>query len=159
MDLESIKAIEQLKGRYCRALDTKSWPELAATLTSDVSAIYGQYLHFDSRDSFVSFLENTLGTHVITEHHCGQPDIDVDGDHATGVWCLSDITIVPEDNLLLRGSAYYHDEYVRGPDGRWLISHTGYERTWESAISLADLPSFRLGFNRWDAPEPPAASA
>ena len=82
MDLEAIVLIQRLKYRYARALDTKSWVEFADTLTVDATAIYGEQLSFDSRDSFVSFLENTLGSHIITEHQCGQPEIDVDGDTA-----------------------------------------------------------------------------
>ena len=78
-------------------LDTKSWVEFADTLTVDATAIYGEQLSFDSRDSFVSFLENTLGSHIITEHQCGQPEIDVDGDTATGIWCLADTVVIPED--------------------------------------------------------------
>ena len=149
MDLEAIVLIQRLKYRYARALDTKSWVEFADTLTVDATAIYGEQLSFDSRDSFVSFLENTLGSHIITEHQCGQPEIDVDGDTATGIWCLADTVVIPEDGMLLRGSAFYHDRYTRCSDGEWRISHTSYERTWESVPALADMPSFRLTSNKW----------
>ncbi|MFD4368372.1 nuclear transport factor 2 family protein [Rhodococcus sp. NPDC058521] len=149
MDLEAVKDIERLKYRYARALDTKSWSDLAETLMPDATAIYGEQLQFDSRDSFVSFLENTLGTHMITEHQCGQPEIDVDGDEATGIWCLADTVVVPEDGILMRGSAYYHDRYSRCQDGQWRIAHTGYDRLWETVVSLSDVPSFRLTSNRW----------
>lgn len=149
MDLEAVKDIERLKYRYTRALDTKEWGDLAETLVSDVTAIYGEQLQFDSRDTFVSFLENTLGTHMITEHQCGQPEIDVDGDSATGVWLLADTVVVPEDGILMRGSAFYHDRYSRCEDGQWRIAHTGYDRIWESVIALSDVPSFRLSSNRW----------
>ena len=56
MDLEAIVLIQRLKYRYARALDTKSWVEFADTLTVDATAIYGEQLSFDSRDSLVSFL-------------------------------------------------------------------------------------------------------
>ena len=158
MDLEAIKQIEQLKHRYSRALDTKSWVEFADTMVPDVTATYSEYLTFDSRDSFVSFLENTLGTHVITEHQCGQPEITVTGDTAVGVWFLADTTLIPEDDMLLRGSAYYHDRYLRCADGNWRITHTGYERTWESVAALSDFPSFRLTSNKWAMLQPPASA-
>lgn len=64
MDLEAIVLIQRLKYRYARALDTKSWVEFADTLTVDATAIYGEQLSFDSRDSFVSFLENTTDSQV-----------------------------------------------------------------------------------------------
>ncbi|QNG17881.1 nuclear transport factor 2 family protein [Rhodococcus triatomae] len=158
MDHDAIREIHQLKHRFARTLDTKSWPEFTETMIPEATAIYGEYLRFDTRDSFVSFLENTLGTHVITEHQCCQPEIEMDGDTATGVWFLADTTIVPEDGLLLRGSAYYHDRYVRDDAGRWRIAYTSFERTWESAIALSDIPSFRLAFNKWDMLEPPASA-
>ena len=42
------------------------------------------------------------------------------------------------------GAAFYRDRYERGTDGRWRIAHTGYTRTYESMMSLDDLPSFRI---------------
>ncbi|EME61893.1 MULTISPECIES: nuclear transport factor 2 family protein [Rhodococcus] len=159
MDLQAIREIERLKYRYARALDTKSWIELADTMVPEATAVYGEHLSFESRDAFLNFLENTLGSHVITEHHCGHPEIDVEGDTATGVWFLADTVVVPEDGLVMRGSAYYHDRYVRGTDGLWRISHTGYERNWETVTSVADMPSFRLTSNRWSLlQQPPRAS-
>ncbi|NLG55230.1 MAG: nuclear transport factor 2 family protein [Rhodococcus sp.] len=158
MDHDAIREIHQLKHRYARTLDTKKWGEFAQTMVPEATAIYGEYLRFDSRDSFVSFLENTFSIHVITQHHCSQPEIDVDGDRATGIWLLADTTIIPDDGLMLRGSAYYHDRYVRDDHGRWRISYTSFERTWESAVDLKDIPSFRLAFNRWDQLEPPASA-
>lgn len=149
MDLEAIAEISRLKYRYVRALDTKSWVEFAETLLPDATATYAEHLRFDSRDAFVSFLQDTLGPHVITEHHCGHPEIDVHGDTATGIWYLSDTVVVPGDQMLMHGAAFYQDRYARDAAGRWRIAHTSYERTYESVYSLADVPSFRLTSNRW----------
>ncbi|QTJ67443.1 nuclear transport factor 2 family protein [Rhodococcus sp. ZPP] len=144
MDLEAVAAISRLKYAYLRALDTKHWDEFADTLLPDATASYGEHLTFDSRDAVVEFMRTSLGPQTITEHHCGHPEIDVDGDTATGRWYLSDLVLIPEHDMALRGAAFYSDRYVRGPDGRWRIAHTGYERTFEAVMSLADIPSFRL---------------
>lgn len=158
MDLAAIDDISRLKYRYLRALDTKSWAELAETVTEDAGVIYGEF-DFDSRAAFVSFCSEAFDQRVITEHQVGQPQILVDGDSATGTWQLSETTIVPGDGVLLRTSAYYDDRYRRQPDGNWLIAHTQFSRVWEVEIKLEDLPSFRLAFNRWGAePVPPAAN-
>ncbi|WP_305094218.1 nuclear transport factor 2 family protein [Prescottella sp. R16] len=149
MDLEAIAEISRLKYRYIRALDTKSWQDFADTLLPEATATYAEHLTFDSRDAFVSFLQDTLGPHVITEHHCGHPEIDVHGATATGIWYLSDTLVVPGDQLLMRGAAFYQDRYAKDASGRWKIAHTEYERTYESVYSLADVPSFRLTSNRW----------
>jgi hypothetical protein len=160
MDLEAVRQIKRLKYRYARALDTRSWVELADTLVPEATAVYGEHLSFESRDAFLNFLENTLGAHMLTEHHCSHPEIEIseDGTTATGIWLLADTVIVPEDKIMLRGSAYYRDRYVSCADGQWRILQTGYERNWETSISLEDLPSFRLTTNRWAMLQPPRAS-
>ncbi|MFC9786560.1 nuclear transport factor 2 family protein [Rhodococcus sp. NPDC127528] len=159
MDLEAFAEISKLKYRYTRALDTKNWPVFRETLLPDATATYGEHLGFEDRDALCSFMEITLGPHVLTEHLCGQPEIDVSGDTATGVWVLADTVIIPEDGMLLRGSAFYHDRYARNENGEWRISHTGYERTYEMVIALSDVPSFQLTSNRWAAMEIPPATA
>lgn len=147
--MDDIAAINRLKFRYLRTLDTKSWDEFADTMIPEATATYSEYLQFESRDAFLAFMRNTLGPHVITEHRCDHPEIDVDGDTATGTWYLADTVLIPGHNMLLRGAAFYSDEYVRCADGCWRISHTGYERTYEVVLSLSDLPSLRLTSSRW----------
>lgn len=147
--LDDESAISRLKFRYLRTLDTKSWDEFADTLIPEATATYSEYLQFESRDAFLAFMRNTLGPHVITEHRCDHPELDVTGDTASGTWYLADTVLIPAHNMLLRGAAFYHDRYVRCDDGRWRISHTGYERTYEVVLSLSDLPSLRLTSSRW----------
>ncbi|MEU5843505.1 nuclear transport factor 2 family protein [Rhodococcus sp. NPDC047139] len=160
MDLQAVTEITRLKYRYARALDTKDWDELANTLMPDAHAVYGEHLVFDSRDAFIGFLENTLGTRLVTEHRCSHPEIDIDEDgrNATGVWLLSDTVIIPEDGMLLRGSAHYHDRYSLNEDGRWRISRTGYRRNWETVTCMGDAPSLRLTINPWALLQQPRAS-
>ncbi|UYP19874.1 nuclear transport factor 2 family protein [Rhodococcus sp. Z13] len=160
MDLQAVGEITRLKYRYARTLDTKAWRELADTLTPDVNAVYGEYLSFESRDAFIGFLENTLGTRLITEHTCSHPEIDIaeDGRTATGVWLLSDTVIVPEDGMVLRGSAYYHDRYRLCEDGCWRISETSYQRNWETVTRMGEPTSVTLTTNRWGLLQQPRAS-
>ncbi|WP_432278725.1 nuclear transport factor 2 family protein [Nocardia carnea] len=146
---EDVLEIHRLKFRYVRALDTKLWEDFAATMIPEATATYSEYLQFESREAFLTFMRNTLGPHVITEHRVDHPEVDVHGDRASGIWYLSDTVLIPENNMLLRGAAFYSDEYVRCDDGRWRIAHTGYERTYEVVLSLSDLPSLRLTANRW----------
>lgn len=149
MDSDAVSAISRLKFRYLRALDTKSWEDFADTMIPEATATYSEYLQFESRDAFLAFMRNTLGPHVITEHRCDHPEIDIDGDSATGTWYLADTVLIPGHNMLLRGAAFYNDRYVRCDDGHWRIAHTGYERTYEVVLSLSDLPSLRLTAGRW----------
>lgn len=139
-DLEAIKA---LKYRYLRALDTKHWDEFADTLTPDVTGDYGKSLTFTNRDELVGYMRTSVGPSVITEHRVAHPEIEIDGDTATGRWYLQDRVIVPDFSFLLFGSAFYADRYRRTEAG-WRICATGYDRTYEATVNLADLPSFSL---------------
>ncbi|MCX2965640.1 nuclear transport factor 2 family protein [Gordonia aquimaris] len=139
-DLESIK---QLKYRYLRALDTKDWDVFAETLTDDITGEYGSSLNFGNRAELVDYMRTSVGPAVITEHRVAHPEIDVEGDCATGRWYLQDRVIVPDFQFMLIGAAFYRDRYRRTDQG-WRICATGYDRTYEAKMSLADLPSFAV---------------
>jgi hypothetical protein len=153
MDLVALEEIKRLKYRYLRCVDTKNWDELADVLTADVTAdygtpAYGEPLRFAGRDALVGFLRDKLGPGIITTHFASQPEIDVDGDEASGIWNFEDTVIATEYRVVIVGAAFYEDRYGK-EDGRWRIRHTGYQRTYEAMLSLDDLPSFRLTANRW----------
>ncbi|WP_127782892.1 nuclear transport factor 2 family protein [Rhodococcus sp. X156] len=149
MDLETLEEIKRLKYRYLRAVDTKDFDLLESTLTPDADAAYGHKLTFTGREEILAFMRKSLDRNSITEHHVGHPEIDVDGDTATGTWYLQDRVIVPKYKFILQGAAFYTDTYVRGEDGQWWISSTGYVRTYEATMSTDDVPSFALTVNRW----------
>jgi len=96
------------------------------------------------RDEIVAFFRTQLGPGILTAHVAGQPEITVDGDTATGIWSFQDTVIATEFRVVIAGAAFYHDRYERGADGRWRIAHTGYVRTYETMMSLDDLPSFKM---------------
>lgn len=153
MDLVALEEIRRVKFRYLRCLDLKRWDEMAETLTADARArygtpSYGEPLQFDGRDAILEFMRTAVGPGIITVHFAGQPEIDLDGDTATGTWLLQDKVIVPEHRVVIEGAAFYEDTYRR-ENGTWLISDTGYDRLYESMTSLADLPGFKLTANRW----------
>ncbi len=146
-NLDDVRAIEQLKYRYTRCLDLKLWDDFAATLTDDIAASYGS-LTFNGRDAVVDFMRTSLVPAIITVHHVHHPEITVDADRATGTWYLQDTVLITEQRLLLRGAAFYDDEYVRTEAG-WRIARTGYTRSYESMETLPE--SWRLTANRWAA--------
>ncbi|MFD6224113.1 nuclear transport factor 2 family protein [Nocardia asteroides] len=155
MDLVAIEEIKRLKHRYFRTLDLKLWDEFADCLAEDISARYGTQamdkpLHYDNRADVVAFMEQNLGSEIVTVHIANHPEIEVDGETATGSWAFEDTVLVPAAQLQIRGGGYYSDTYRRDPDGVWRISSTRYERIYEAVTSLADTPSFKLIANRWD---------
>jgi hypothetical protein len=154
VDLVELEKIRQLKYRYLRCVDLKLWDEIGDVFTEHATADYGtpsarRPMDLTSRDDIVTFLRESLDNSIITLHAAGQPEIEIDGDNATGTWRFEDTVIVPDFKVVIKGAAFYEDRYERGTDGRWRISHTGYVRIYESSMSLDDVPSFKLTANRW----------
>ena len=137
-----------LKYRYLRALDTKQWDELESCFVPDATGDYDG-LKFDDRAELVSYMRENLGDEMVTMHHVHHPEITVDGDSARMRWYLHDKVIVASLGFLLEGAAFYDDRCVRTPQG-WRFSHTGYRRTYETTVDLADVPSFRVKTKRPD---------
>jgi hypothetical protein len=157
MDLVALEEIRQVKYKYLRCVDLKLWDEMAEVFTADACANYGTRavgnpLNLRGREEILGYLRDNLGPEIITVHRCGQPEITIDGDRATGTWSFEDTVIALRHRVLIKGAAFYEDSYERGEDGRWRISHTGYRRIYETMSSLDDTPSLRFIDNMW-APE------
>jgi hypothetical protein len=154
MDLVALEEIRQVKYRYLRCVDLKLWDEIVDVFTADASADYGTHaagrpLNLRGREEIVSYLRDNLGPEIITVHRCGQPEITVNGDKAMGTWSFEDTVIAMEYRVVIKGAAFYEDTYERGDDGKWRISHIGYQRIYETTSSLDDTPSLRFIDNMW----------
>lgn len=149
LDLQNIEAIKQLKSRYFRALDSKDWDLMKSCLSPDCIARYdgGKY-SFNGREHIVQFFSSYMGNpKLIFMHHGHHPEITVtDKSNATGIWYLQDVVINLENNTTLRGAGFYHDTYVC-IEQQWLISETGYERTFEE---IEERHNIKMNFNRFD---------
>jgi len=158
MDLVALEDIKRVKHAYLRCVDLKRWDELADTLAPEATAnygtpTYGDPLTFTGRAEIIGFLRDKLGPDLITTHYATQPEIEIDGDTATGTWAFEDKVIATEHQVVIAGAAFYEDTYRRCEDGRWRITHTGYTRTYEMMYSLKDLPSLKITSNRWAGAE------
>jgi hypothetical protein len=154
MDLAALEEIRRVKYRYLRCVDLKLWDEIGDVFTADATVDYGtralgKPIKLSGRDEIVAFLRDSLGPGIVTVHFASQPEIDISGDVATGIWSFKDTVIATEFKVLIEGAAFYEDRYERGGDGRWRISHTGYVRTYEVMMSLDDVPSLKFTANRW----------
>jgi hypothetical protein len=151
IDLVELEAIKRLKYKYLRCLDQKRWSELAECFTKDaVSAYSGGKYSFEGRDAIMEFLEKAMGADsFLSSHTVHQPEIELTSETtATGTWALHDVVIETNANIVIRGAAFYEDEYVK-LDGEWKIKSTGYQRTYEETLSRADIPSLKLTANCW----------
>ncbi|HLM65584.1 MAG TPA: nuclear transport factor 2 family protein [Acidimicrobiales bacterium] len=119
--MDDIEAIKQLKGRYCRTIDTKDWAGMRRVFADDVvmdSTDSGGDL-VSGADDFIAFLQQVL-CDVITVHHCHTPEIDVTSTTtASGVWAMEDMLRWP-DGSELHGYGHYHEAYEKR-DGSWRI--------------------------------------
>jgi len=137
-----IDDICRLKYRYLRTLDSKQWEEFEACFVPDATGDYNG-LVFDDRAALVAYMRENLGEGLLTLHQAHHPEIDVDGDTASGRWYLQDKVIVEAFKFMLEGAAFYEDRYVRTPEG-WRVAHTGYRRTFEMTYNLEDLPGLKI---------------
>ena len=153
MDLEELtdrEAIKALKYAYLRCLDQKDWAGLAELLLPDATAAYsgGRYT-YSGRDEIVAFVERNMGREQFhSSHRAHHPEITLDGDRAEATWALEDIVVDSEWDFLLIGAAFYEDVYVR-VDGRWLIQHTGYRRSFEMTMPTTSIEGFALTASWW----------
>src|SRR3954467_14071784 len=97
-ELVDARACEQLKYRYCRLLDQKSFDELGELLVEDCTVSYGGgAITLQGRANVTAYLNNAMGdTRMLTSHIVSHPEIEVDGDEATASWVLHDVVILQD---------------------------------------------------------------
>jgi uncharacterized protein (TIGR02246 family) len=116
------EAIEQLKARYFRMMDSKNWTAFRDLFTDDVvidTTASGGNVTTGAAE-FVAFLEDAIGD-VVTVHHGHTPEIDLTSPStATGIWAMEDMLRWP-DGSELHGTGHYHETYEK-LDGTWRIA-------------------------------------
>jgi uncharacterized protein (TIGR02246 family) len=132
------EAIRQLKARYFRLMDEKQWDAWRELFTEDavVEASPDPNERFVGADEIVTRVRGYL-ENAVTVHHGHMPEIEIDGDTASGIWAMDDYVELPE--LVMRGAGHYHDAYVRR-DGVWRIRESRLTRL-RMEIRRKDAPS------------------
>ncbi|MDA8660727.1 nuclear transport factor 2 family protein [Luminiphilus sp.] len=146
LDLEAIELIKQLKARYFRFLDTRNIEGLHSVFTEDASARFkGPDYDFDLNGwpALEAFYRKSFSADAFGMHNGHHPEIEVSGDHATGIWYLQDIFVQLKHDITVMGSALYEDEYRR-EGGVWRIATTGYVRLWEEHHARGDHVKLRV---------------
>ena len=126
--MDDIEAIKQLKGRYCRTMDTKDWAAMRQVFADDVemdTTDSGGGL-ITGADDFMAFLSETL-CDVVTVHQCHTPEIDLtSATTASAIWAMEDMLRWP-DGTELHGYGHYHETYAK-LDGDWRIQRSKLTR-------------------------------
>ncbi|HEV7680363.1 MAG TPA: nuclear transport factor 2 family protein [Candidatus Dormibacteraeota bacterium] len=118
-------AIEELKARYFRFVDTKRWDDLALCFTEDASLAAGGN-DARGREAIIALVRRFLddGRSV---HQGHMPEITFDSDDsASGVWAMFDLVERPGEGVRA-GFGHYHETYVRDGE-QWRIATLRLER-------------------------------
>ena len=100
--MDDLEQIRQLKYRYLRTLDTKQWDDFEACFVPEATADYAG-LSFEDRAALVDYMRANLPREIVTMHQVHHPEIDIDGDVATGRWYLYDQVLSAEFGFRLEG--------------------------------------------------------
>jgi len=150
-ELLEIYAIQQLKHRYLRSLDTKDWEEMRSCLAEDCQASYGGGAkQLSGREAILGFLTESMGSQgMLTSHRCTQPEIELTGpDSATGRWALEDVVIHQDFGVTIHGASFYEDTYKK-VDGQWQVASTGYKRTYEEIWPRSSIEGLKISADFW----------
>lgn len=130
--LEDIEALQQLKYRYFRALDSADMDLLVSLLTEDF------HCHFRSdrfdmlcrdRSEYIASIATFFGQNMAAQHQGHHPEITIDEDResASAIWYLQDFVHNIETGWLMYGTSFYRDGYLRTEDG-WKLRSSFWSR-------------------------------
>lgn len=125
------RAIVAVATRYCRALDTKDWPQLTAVFLSDATADLASPTRLVGLEAIVTRIRTALEHLDASQHLVGNHEVSVDGDSATHRCYVQAQHVLRAatggHNYLVGGR--YEDELVRTPDG-WRIAYRALVVMW-----------------------------
>jgi hypothetical protein len=136
-ELTALERIRQLKGKYCRCIDTKDWDGYRATfadaaiLNVDTAVSTGgadpkPQPEVRGGDAIRDFVARLLVS-ATTVHHCHTPEIEIlSPTTARGIWAMEDI--VQMTGFHLHAFGHYREEYVV-ERGDWRINSLHLTRT------------------------------
>jgi hypothetical protein len=129
--LQDIEEIRQLKYRYFRGIDSADMTLLAGVLTEDFNCDFrGDVFVFSvkSRDEFIARMALFGSDQTAAQHQGHHPEITIDDDdHASGIWYLQDIVHQIDAKMLMAGTCFYRDRYLRTADG-WRLQSSHWDR-------------------------------
>jgi hypothetical protein len=148
--LKDIEAIKRLKHAYFRGIDSADLELLAGIFHKDVTVhfIGGSYeWKLNGREEYLESIANSFNADVVSQHNGHHPEIDILSEtEATGIWYLHDIFYQLAAPVLVQGTAFYKDRYIK-EDGRWWLYSTYYKRHYEIVEPIAGkVPNFTMKY-------------
>lgn len=139
-DVPAILAIQALKARYFRCIDSRDWAQLETLFTPEATLFFpeAQDAPTDLATSIAFIASGMEGSTSI--HHGHTPEIEIlSPTSARGIWAMEDRLFWPEGCSsrlglrLLHGFGHYHEDYVQTADG-WRIRRLEMIRIHATAV-------------------------
>jgi len=143
--LEDIEAIKKLKARYYGYCDAGYDADgLISLFTDDAVWDGGSFGRYEGRKAIYDFFAGVSKLLPFALHYVMNPQIDVEGDRASGRWYLLEPCTFAQGSQAVWGAAYYEDRYVK-VGGAWKFQEvkltssfwTPYEQGWAKKRSVA----------------------
>lgn len=105
---------------YCQLCDDGRFDEWAELFVLDATFTVLGNTH-EGREAIKAFIEQAQPPEQRGKHFLGQSVVDLDAAAGTahGVTDYTFVTRRPEGAFAITSAGRYHDEFVRGDDGRW----------------------------------------
>jgi hypothetical protein len=148
--LREIEEIKQLKYRFLRCVDFKEFAALSDFLMDDVHwSSSGGAIKLEGRDAIVKWISDAMAPQSrLCSHIASHPEIVLTSDtEATGTWKFESITVLLDQDLTIRGSGFYRDQYTKS-GGEWKYQAMGHELIFEESQPREAL-GIRLTASRW----------
>lgn len=121
--LEDIEAIKKLKARYCAAADSGDEEAFVGCFSGDATWDGGSFGRYEGRDAIRGLFKSIPNAISFAVHYVMNPQIDVEGQQATGRWYLLEpCTMVEGGEQAVWGSAFYDEDYIKTDSG-WKIAN------------------------------------
>jgi hypothetical protein len=121
-ELEDVEAIKKLKARYCQCADEQNHKGFGSLFTEDGVFEGGAFGRAQGPAEIEKFLRNIQQQSLpFALHYVMNPQIEVNGDKATGRWYLLEPCTMVVDGKPAQavwGTAKYEEEYVK-VKGEW----------------------------------------
>jgi 3-phenylpropionate/cinnamic acid dioxygenase small subunit len=123
MSIEDRLAIQDLQVQYAIALDRRDWERLRGVFLPEVRVDYPGDVHLVGFESVRDYCDRALSRFRTTQHLLGNPDVAIDGDHATASVTLqaTHVSGSGDDGDVYTLWGRYDDRLVRTPEG-WRIA-------------------------------------
>lgn len=135
---DELEAIRQLKPRYFRFIDTRSWTCWRDVFTNGVVGTFENAVSangagdqaaptWEGVDVLVSSIRAAIEDCVTVHQGLTSEIVLESATSASGLWAMSDIVAFP-NGYTLDGAGHYHETYLK-TDGSWRIDSIHLTRT------------------------------